>query len=61
MSQTPFTPEHDFYRAFQDMKLHVDYRLYLVTDSTDAILHGRDLCDVVKKALLGGMSSSMMS
>ncbi|OCL04490.1 HK-domain-containing protein [Glonium stellatum] len=25
------------------MKLHVDYRLYLVTDSTDAILHGRDL------------------
>ena len=43
------------------MKLHVDYCLYLVTDSTDAILHGRDLCDVVKEALLGGKSSSMMS
>lgn len=32
----------------------IDYSLYLVTDSTPAILGGRDLCDVVDKALRGG-------
>jgi hypothetical protein len=32
----------------------VDYSLYLVTDSTEAILGSRDLVDVVEQALLGG-------
>jgi thiamine-phosphate diphosphorylase/hydroxyethylthiazole kinase len=32
----------------------VDYSLYLVTDSTEAILGSRDLVDVVEEALLGG-------
>ncbi|KAF2225129.1 Hydroxyethylthiazole kinase family-domain-containing protein [Elsinoe ampelina] len=32
----------------------VDYWLYLVTDNTPAILGGRDLIDVVKKAVEGG-------
>jgi len=32
----------------------VDYSLYLVTDSTEAILGNRDLVDVVEQALLGG-------
>lgn len=32
----------------------VDYSLYLVTDSTEAILGSRDLIDVVEQALLGG-------
>ncbi len=34
----------------------VDYSLYLVTDSTPAILGGRDLCDVVRSALKGGVT-----
>jgi hypothetical protein len=32
----------------------VGYSLYLVTDSTEAILGSRDLVDVVEQALLGG-------
>jgi thiamine monophosphate synthase len=32
----------------------VDLSLYLVTDSTPAILKGRDLCEVVESALQGG-------
>ena len=32
--------------------------LYLVTDSTPAILKGRDLCTVVEEALKGGQSFS---
>ena len=36
------------------MSGQVDYSLYLVTDSTDAILGSRDLVDVVEKALQGG-------
>jgi hypothetical protein len=32
----------------------VDYSLYLVTDSTEAILGSRDLVEVVEQALLGG-------
>jgi thiamine-phosphate diphosphorylase/hydroxyethylthiazole kinase len=32
----------------------VDLSLYLVTDSTPAILKGRDLCTVVESALQGG-------
>jgi thiamine-phosphate diphosphorylase/hydroxyethylthiazole kinase len=32
----------------------VDLSLYLVTDSTPAILKGRDLCAVVESALQGG-------
>jgi hypothetical protein len=35
-------------------KQKVDYSLYLVTDSTEAILGSRDLVDVVEQALLGG-------
>lgn len=34
----------------------VDYSLYLVTDSTPAILKGRDLIEVVKEALEGGVT-----
>ncbi|KAI4669871.1 uncharacterized protein J4E79_000150 [Alternaria viburni] len=34
----------------------VDYSLYLVTDSTEAILGNRDLVDVVEQALLGGVT-----
>ncbi len=34
----------------------VDYSLYLVTDSTPAVLGGADLCDVVRKALQGGVT-----
>lgn len=34
----------------------VDYSLYLVTDSTPAILGGRDLVEVVEKACQGGVT-----
>jgi thiamine-phosphate diphosphorylase / hydroxyethylthiazole kinase len=34
----------------------VDYSLYLVTDSTPAILGDRDLCEVVEAALRGGVT-----
>lgn len=37
------------------MKPEVDYSLYLVTDSTPAILQGRDLGDIVKQAIHGGV------
>jgi thiamine-phosphate diphosphorylase/hydroxyethylthiazole kinase len=36
------------------MKDHVDYSLYLVTDSTEAILGSRELVQVVEQALAGG-------
>lgn len=32
----------------------MDYSLYLVTDSTEAILGSKDLIEVVEQALLGG-------
>lgn len=34
----------------------MDYSLYLVTDSTPAILGGRDLVEVVEEALEGGVT-----
>lgn len=34
----------------------IDYSLYLVTDSTSAILDGRDLVEVVEAALEGGVT-----
>lgn len=34
-----------------------DYTLYLVTDNTPAILGHRDILDVVKDAIEGGMAS----
>lgn len=34
----------------------VDYRLYLVTDSTPAILGNKNICDVVDRALRGGVT-----
>ena len=37
-------------------KSSVDYRLYLVTDSSPQILGSRDLVDVVKRALVGGVT-----
>ncbi|KAK3944727.1 hypothetical protein QBC46DRAFT_374171 [Diplogelasinospora grovesii] len=37
-------------------KPSVDYSLYLVTDSTPAILGDRDLCDVVEAAVRGGVT-----
>lgn len=36
------------------MASKVDYSLYLVTDSTPAILAGKDLVCVVKEAVEGG-------
>ena len=39
------------------MKSQIDYSLYLVTDSTEAILGSRDLLDVVEQALPGGLLS----
>jgi hypothetical protein len=36
------------------MKDQVDYSLYLVTDSTEAILGSKDLVQVVEQALSGG-------
>lgn len=35
----------------------VDYSLYLVTDSTSAVLGSKDLLTVVKAAIEGGMYS----
>lgn len=35
--------------------MSINLSLYLVTDSTPAILKGRDLCTVVEEALKGGM------
>ncbi|KAF1936798.1 TMP-TENI-domain-containing protein [Clathrospora elynae] len=40
----------------ENMKSKVDYSLYLVTDSTEAILGSRDLLGVVEQALLGGVT-----
>lgn len=34
----------------------VDYSLYLVTDSTPAILGDKDICDVVDRAIRGGVT-----
>lgn len=39
-----------------DPLTEVDYTLYLVTDSTPAILGDRDLCDVVERAVRGGVT-----
>ncbi|KAI1335756.1 TMP-TENI-domain-containing protein [Xylariaceae sp. FL0016] len=38
------------------IKANVDYSLYLVTDSTPAILGDKDICQVVEKALKGGVT-----
>ncbi len=38
------------------MKPTVDYSLYLVTDSTRAVLGDANLIDVVEKALMGGVT-----
>ena len=37
-------------------KEDVDYTLYLVTDSTPAILRGKNICEVVEAALKGGVT-----
>lgn len=39
----------------------MDLSLYLVTDSTPAILKGRDICQVVEEALKGGWSLQAVS
>lgn len=39
-------------------KISLDLSIYLVTDSTPAILKGRDICAVVEEALKGGQQSS---
>lgn len=39
----------------------LDLSLYLVTDSTPAILKGRDLCEVVEAALKGGTQTLITS
>lgn len=40
------------------MAMKVDYSLYLVTDSTPAILADKDLVSVVKQAVEGGTMAS---
>lgn len=42
--------------AFSTRDRPVNYSLYLVTDSTPAILGGKDICDVVDRAIRGGVS-----
>lgn len=42
------------------MKDQVDYSLYLVTDNTPAILRGRDLVSVVRAAVEGGTSITLL-
>ncbi len=37
-------------------KNDINYTLYLVTDSTPAILGAKDLCHVVRQALKGGVT-----
>ena len=37
-------------------KTKVNYTLYLVTDSTPAILGSKDLCEVVEQAIKGGVT-----
>ncbi|KAI0430454.1 Hydroxyethylthiazole kinase family-domain-containing protein [Xylaria sp. FL1042] len=39
-----------------DISTIIDYSLYLVTDSTAAILGDRDICEVVEAALRGGVT-----
>jgi hypothetical protein len=41
-------------KAHLDSTMEADYSLYLVTDSTDAILKGRHLPTIVKEAIEGG-------
>lgn len=43
------------------LRMPVDLSLYLVTDSTPAILKGRDLCTVVEQAIQGGELRSFLS
>lgn len=42
--------------AYSMGRLGVDYSLYLVTDSRPEILRGRDICDVVEAAIMGGVT-----
>lgn len=35
--------------------MHVDYSVYLVTDNTPAILGDKDIVDVVRAAVEGGL------
>lgn len=39
----------------------IDYALYLVTDNTPAILGNRDLVQVVKAAVTGGMAQHLLN
>lgn len=39
--------------------MKLDYSLYLVTDSTPAILGQRDICQVVEAAVKGGRCVAM--
>ena len=52
LATAPPGSDHSYSAA--KMEPQVDYSLYLVTDSTPAILGGRDLVEVVEQALLGG-------
>ncbi|KAL5373415.1 hypothetical protein DPSP01_012717 [Paraphaeosphaeria sporulosa] len=58
MQNAPHTklPVRDVSAIIARMKDQVDYTLYLVTDSTEAILGSRDLVEVVEQALLGGVT-----
>ena len=56
-TRTPIQPPCCYYTPWGNNEkdtMPLDLSLYLVTDSTPAILKGRDLCDVVEAALKGG-------
>lgn len=42
-------------------KVPLDLSVYLVTDSTPAILKGRDICAVVEEAVKGGQQTIPLS
>lgn len=61
----PFKPQNTHHKPQNSLALHcpspspctmADYSLYLVTDSTPAILGDKDISDVVERAIRGGVT-----
>jgi hypothetical protein len=48
-------PHHSHHKSTKMPLKNIDYSLYLVTDSTAAILGDKDLVSVVRDAIAGGM------
>ena len=55
-SQEPAKPLYQHNNRARMASANIDYSLYLVTDSTPAILGERNLVDVVEAALSGGVT-----